>query len=348
MALVALGVALLAGCTPPPPGGGAKPTPTFGQLQIPDPSGSNNWTSFTTNAPPPEVLPTRGRGVRILFYAPAGSAFAVSLRELDGTLTPLLESTPPVAGPTGGFFQILNVNPNPNPAIYDMYVRAPTSMMDPANWDILVVNRSLNTNMTDSMPMVVPLRARKVFTVTVMVVGDGHVTSSPGGITCGTGYSGGNLTPCSYEFGPGTVTLNPNSNDSNVTRFLGWSGNCPPMIQSCTLTLTGSGPSIATATFVARSSPLSASTCPTAPVLPGLRWVDIPGCAFGVLDQHPGITNPAVCDMSGYFCCEPGGPNDNNPRCGPSKIFSLPDCGHLAPRGLLRQPGGCYEVDSGP
>ena len=38
--------------------------------------------------------------------------------------------------------------------------------MDPANFDIVVVDRSVRSDQTDSNPMVVVLRHRPVFTVT--------------------------------------------------------------------------------------------------------------------------------------------------------------------------------------
>jgi hypothetical protein len=326
---VCVAMLLLAACDD------TKPTtplsaPQFGQLQIPDPSGSNNWTSFTTNAPPPEVLPTRGRGVRLYFRAPVGSTFTVTLRELDGTMTALTENQGTPAAPAAGYFQIIDVNVASSP-----------------NYDILVVNRSLRTDQTDSAPMIVPLRQRKVFTVTVMVSGSGHVTSNPGGIQCGTAPSGTPLTQCTYVFGPGTVSLAAQSNDSTTTRFLGWTGNCPAGVQTCNLTLDGMAAMSATATFVPRGSPLTASTCPTAAPVPGLRWIDVPDCATGNIAAHPGISHPAMCDSGGYFCCEPGPEGSNAPRCGGSrKIESPPDCMRNAPRGLLRQPGGCYEVDA--
>jgi hypothetical protein len=78
-----------------------------------------------------------------------------------------------------------------------MYVRAPLSLMDPANYDILIVDRSLRSDQSNSNPMVVVLRHRPIFTVTVEVIGSGHVTSNPGGIECGRAYSGAALTHCS-------------------------------------------------------------------------------------------------------------------------------------------------------
>jgi hypothetical protein len=109
--------------------------------------------------------------------------------------------------------------------------------------------------MTDSNAMVVPLRRRR-FTVNVTVAGDGHVTSNPAGVQCGTAFSGASLTQCSNDFGPSSgpvqVTLNPNSNDPAATRFRGWAGDCTPNVQSCVLMLDGTAPAAATATFEAR------------------------------------------------------------------------------------------------
>jgi hypothetical protein len=351
-AFVALAGAALVGCGG---GGGAvtqRPTPTFGSLEIPDPSGSNNWATFSTNAPPAAVLPTRGRGVRVNFYAPVGSVFAVSLRDLTGmSVATLTENTGTPAPPGAGYFQIFDQHPSGSQAIYRMYVRAPLSLVDPANYDILVVDRSLRSDQTDSNPMIVVLRHRPVFTVTVEVIGSGHVTSNPGGIECGRAYSGAPLTHCSYEFGAGTVTLNPNSNnDPNgppTTRFKGWEGNCPAGVQSCSITLDGTAPSAAKATFVPRSNSDPPPTA-GAPQIPGLRWIDRPDCATNHKDIHPGITLGS--DAAGYFCCEPkaaGSTASGSPRCS-GNIESLPDCEGDGPRALLRQPGGCYEVATPP
>jgi hypothetical protein len=351
-ASVALAGAALVGCGG---GGGAvtqRPAPTFGSLEIPDPSGSNNWATFSTNAPPAAVLPTRGRGVRVNFYAPVGSVFSVSLRDLTGmSVATLTENTGTPAPPEAGYFQIFDQHPSGSQAIYRMYVRAPLSLMDPANYDILVVDQSLRSDQTDSNAMVVPLRGRKVYTVTVEVIGSGHVTSDPGGIECGRAYSGAALTQCSYDFGPGAVTLNPNSNnDPNgppVTRFKGWEGNCPAGVQSCSVTLDGTAPSAARATFVSVSNS-DPSPIASAPQIPGLRWIDRPDCATNHKDIHPGITLES--DAAGYFCCEPkpaGSMASGSWRCS-GNIESLPDCEGDGPRALLRQPGGCYEVATPP
>jgi hypothetical protein len=207
------------------------------------------------------------------------------------------------------------------------------------------VHQSLRTDMTDSSAMVVPLRKHKIFVVNVSVQGNGHVTSSPAGIQCGTAPSGSPLSPCSFDFGaPTSVTLLEGSNNLNTTKFTGWAGNCAPNIQNCVLMLDGTSSLAAIAMFGPSTVP--ASTCPTAPTLAGLRWIDVPDCATGVLDEHPGIT--LECDANGYFCCEPAtSTHPGDARCG-GQHESLPDCLQHAPKGQLHQPGGCYEVDTFP
>lgn len=340
LALTAMAPLALTGCNTTP-GSGQLETPSFSTLEIRTATG---WSTYTPTSPAATVLPTRGRAVQVWFYAPLG-AFSASLRTPDGVVTPLAESRGAQQPPEAGFYEMVRVNANTTPPLHTMYIRAPLTLSDPANYDVLIVHKSLNTNRTDSNPMVLSLRARPVFTVTVQVVGNGRVTSNPPGIQCGTAPSGQALTDCSHDFGTGTITLAPGS--GNMSRFTGWGGNCNPSVQVCSLTLTGASAMSATAIFAASSAPPTATSCPAAPPVPGLRWIDLPACATGNIAGHPGITNPAVCDARGYFCCEPGPAGSNAPRCGGAgKIESTPDCLRHAPRGILRQPGGCYETDS--
>jgi hypothetical protein len=314
---------------------GCKPTPEFGTLSIPNPAQAGTWGIVT--AKPFEVLPTQDLAVRIYFRAPAQSRFRVSVRELDGTLTALpgVQGTPT---PAAGGFQIISQNTNTTPAIYGMEVHAPTTLANPTNFDILVVNLKEPPNyLFNSANMVVALRARKIFTVSVEVQGDGHVTSTPAGITCGTSPSGRALTDCSRAFGPYTVNLAPGSNDSSVTKFQKWSGNCPSNVQVCSINLDGRAPVFAKAEFAPLTGGTPISACPAAPLIPGLRWIEMPQCSPSV-----GATTVALCDGAGYYCCD-GGATVSGTRCFGGNEF-LPDCMHRAPRGMLRQPGGCYEI----
>ena len=156
------------------------------------------------------------------------------------------------------------------------------------------------------------------------------------------------MTDCVHEFGYGPVSLIPLPSNNATTKFLRWSGNCASNERVCIFALNGFSTINAQATFGDRTSTPSGSSCPAAPSLPGLRWAGIPDCASGNIAGHPSITHPAVCDGAGYFCCESGPLNVSAPRCGGAgKIESIPDC-KLDPTKMLRQPGGCYEVDGYP
>lgn len=338
-ALAVLAIALLPACNTVPRSG-TLPTPGFVQSQTRNAAGT--WSTASLQlSPAPAVLPARGRAVRVAFTAPVGSTFTVWLRTPDGTATPVPEKqgTPPP--PEAAYFEIVSVDVSLSPPVYLMYVRAPISLTDPTTYAIEIVNRSLRTDVTDSAPLVVALGKRPVYTVTVRVVGDGHVTSNPPGIQCGTSPLGRSLTDCRYEFGPGLVRLNPNSNDLDTTRFDEWSGNCAPGVQVCEFTLDGTAPVSATATFEARTSTTPVSSCPTAPLRPGRRWVDKPNCG-GVLFAS------LQCDAQGYFCCGASG-GVATARCSGQNETAVTcandNMGITPGNGLLIQPGGCYEVD---
>jgi len=351
-ALVALAVTVVVGCGGGGGGGGNNgpvAAPSFTSLEIPGPLGSNSWNTVNNLSPPPEVLPTNGRAVRLNFDAPGGSVFNVSLRDpASGVVTTLSQNTGGNPAPESGFFSIVNEDVSTTPAKFLMYVRAPELLSDPVNFDIQVVHQSLRTDMTDSSPMVVPLRRRKVFVVNVTVQGDGHVTSTPSGIQCGTSPAGHALTDCSFDFGSAmSVSLAPGSNNLNTTKFKAWAGNCAPNTQVCVLSLTGTSLA-ATAMFETTGGAVSASLCPTAPTVVGWRWIDVPDCATNDIAGHPTATHPALCDSTGYYCCE-SVTGSNSPRCGGAdKHEFIADCERDGPRGRLIQPGGCYEVDSFP
>ena len=332
--------ALFAGCDNNQTRSGPLPTPAFVDLETPGPN--NSWDTITSLTPAPAILPTRNRGVRVGVTAPVGSTFAVSLR--SGTAAPVVlpQDSGTNPGPNAGYFQIITTTAS-SPPLYRLYVRAPSTIADPSNYTIDIVNKSMRTDVTDSTPLSIALTKRMVFTITVSILGSGRVVSNPAGITCGTAPSGAPLTACSATFAESqTVTLAPNSNGGG---FKGWSGNCPAMDQVCTLTLNGTSGFGATARFGA-TTPAAGGTCPTAPVVAGWRWIAIPDCATGVIDAHPGISHPALCDANGFFCCEPGPTGSDSPRCGGiGKIESAPDCRGEGIKAMLRQPGGCYEID---
>jgi hypothetical protein len=331
----------LGGRCPEPKPSPPPPIPTFDQLHIPDPGVASGWRSVSPSNGSFEVLLTRGRGVRVLFLAPQQSFFAVSLTSLDAsrTVTPLPENKGTPSPPEAGYFQVISVDTSRSPALYTMYVRSPATLTDPANFDLSVVSQSLRTDVPDSAPMVVLLRQRRVFTVTVSVEGPGRVVSQPGGIQCGRS-SQGPLTQCSFDFGPGVVTLAANSVDSG--RFREWSGNCIPSPQNgqaCSLVLDGRAAMGVKATFVEQTSSAAPTPCAVAPAVPGMRWIDRPICSALAGSE------PVRCDGSGYFCCRTG---SGDPRCGPNQTLFPPECSHRGINAMLRQPGGCYEVEAWP
>lgn len=335
-------LALLTAC-PSVPRSGQLEKPSLSSLEILQSNGGN-W--MTVSGPAPlEILPTHGRVLRVRYRAPIGSSFDVALRTPGGQLTALPQNHGAQLPSDAGYFQVLNVNPNLTPPMYTMELRPPVTLPDPANFDVLIVNKSLRTDVQDSEPLVVRLAQRREFTVTVQIQGGGRVTSNPPGIACGTSISGQPLTQCSYAFGPYAVTLNPGSSSGN--RFLGWEGNCPSATQPCTITLNGTAVQ-AVAKF-GTSPAAGVNQCAAAPLLPGLRWIATPQCDPGSFPT----TSSALCDSAGLFCCKNppvggGTPGLPSPRCGVDKIEFAPDCRNTLGRGMLRQPGGCYEIAPGP
>lgn len=331
---------LLAGCPPTSnPGTPSAPIPPPTLVQVLAPDESNAWAAVDMSTG--EALPTRGRGVRLIVTSPLGSVFGVAI--VSGTARVELDQnrgTP--APPEAGYFQVIEASPD-NPSTVTLYVRAPEALPSPTDFTIEVVHKSLRTDVGDSTPLSIALHRKPVFSVSVTVTGSGHVTSNPAGLMCGPSPSNGRpLTPCKANFPAGTtVQLIPGGNQG--ARFRAWGGDCDPTVQVCQLTMDGNG-KVVSARFDGTTTQ-QPSNCPEPPQLPGLRWIDIPACATGSIDSHPGITNPAVCDAAGYFCCEPGPPGAVSARCGGTgKIQSTPDCRQHAPRGQLRQPGGCYEA----
>jgi hypothetical protein len=281
--------------------------------------------------------------VRLWFYSTAGSVFNVSLRDRTGATVASLNQNSGGQPPSdAGYFEILSENVNHNPAIFHMHVRAPQALADPANYDIVVVHQSARSDVSDSDPMVVALRARKIYTVSVAVTGNGLVVSAPPGIQCGTSLTGHLYTDCTNDFGPGAVRLDATTHADPMLRFLEWRGSCSGSTRPCVLMLDGTARSVVSATFVANTSTATASTCSAAPPVSGWRWIGIPGC--GPIDTLPGVT--VQCDSQGYFCCSTGSPAST--RCSGQKetpaACNKPDQRNAR----LIQPGGCYEVDSFP
>jgi hypothetical protein len=300
------------------------------QLQYPLSGGT--WTTQPLlDANLLRILPVQGRAVRVEIQANLGT-FGVTLRELNGTLTPLTQlPTGGVPAPGAGFFEVTTVNVNAQPPIQMLVVRAPATIADPANYDVMIVARSSTGGVPDSAPLIIPLRAKANFTVTVTLNGSGHVTSDLPGISCGTSQN-----VCTAEF-TAPVTLAAQSASSGTITFRTWQGSCTPNGQRCTVSSSGGRTAAVVANFQASTSvPVSAS-CPTPPTVHGWRWIAQPICSLSGT-----ILRDLKCDAQGYFCCATSGPG-GTARCN-NAPESPADCTHVAPRGQLIQPGGCYEV----
>ena len=328
--LIAATVLALVSCSTRPPATSPL-SPMWVQLHYPTPSGT--WvTQPQLDANLLRILPVQGRAVRVDIQANLGT-FGVTLRELNGTLTPLTQlPSGGVPTPGAGFFEVAAVNVNAQPPIQTLVVRAPATIADPANYDVLIVARSSAGGVPDSAPLIIPLRAIPNFTVTVTLNGSGRVTSDLPGISCGTSQN-----ICTAEFmAPVTLAAQSATSGTMIT-FRSWEGSCTPSGQRCTAVSSGGRTAAIVANFQASTSvPVSAS-CPTPPTMHGRRWIAQPICSLSGTIQRD-----LKCDAQGYFCCATSGPG-GTARCNNTPESSA-DCTHVAPRGQLIQPGGCYEA----
>jgi hypothetical protein len=312
--------------------------PVFVALQTP--GALNGWDMTTVISPAPTVLPTRGRGVRIDLTAPPNSQFAVSIRSGGAAVVALPKNTGTPAAPDAGYFQVMSASGT----AYRLYVRAPATLADNANYAIDIVNQSARTDVADSGPLTIALTRRATYTVAVLITGNGRVVSSPAGIQCGRSPNGNALSPCSATFPVETtsVTLNANSNDG---RLIGWTGDCTgDLDNACELTFNATSGFDATAHF-GDAAISSVPACPTGAPLAGMRWVAIPDCASGSVGYDPTFSHPALCDSGGFFCCSTraaGAPPSGSTRC-MGNTETAPDCRGAGLNASLRQPGGCYE-----
>ena len=63
---------------------------------------------------------------------------------------------------------------------------------------------------------------------------------------------GNPMHPCNFDFPPGTVKLEPNSEDNRVNHFDGWTSGCPALASdgSCLVSVDGvHNPGAVTAAF---------------------------------------------------------------------------------------------------
>ena len=230
--LLAASVLALVSCSTRPPATSPL-SPMWGQLHYPTSSGT--WvTQPQLDANLLRILPVQGRAVRVDIQANLGT-FGVTLRELNGTLTPLTQlPSGGVPAPGAGFFEVAAVNVNAQPPIQTLVVRAPAAIADPANYDVMIVARSSTGGVPDSAPLIIPLRAVPNFTVTVTLNGSGRVTSDLPGISCGTSQN-----ICTAEFTAPVTLAAQSATSGTMITFRSWEGSCTPSGQRCTAVSSG-------------------------------------------------------------------------------------------------------------
>lgn len=248
-----------------------------------------------------------------------------------------------------GFYKVIDLNVNPNPAKWHILVRPPAAQRNLLTYTLAISNVSINPNFPvgtaghESAPLTIVAITRPVYTLSVTTAGTGgRIGSTPAGIDCGR--------DCNTSFSQST-TVTLTAIPAQGQRLARWTSNCiPPSIcncfgsrNNCSITLNGTA-ATATATFERQTQTPPQSACPAPRTnLPGLTHVGQPACASGIIDAHPGAV--LACDAQGYFCCEPSTGN-NEARCGgPDKRQFAADCrGHSDTR-IGPPPGvldGCY------
>lgn len=291
----------------------------------------------------------------ILPVAPASGEFQVNLDapypsslrvRLDGVELPRFEAIPSGSDPAvSGFYRILNINPNPNPARWQLLIRPPSSRVGSLSYMLGVSNVTANSRIPvgspdfESAPLTIALGAQRVYRLSVAAQGSGRIGSTPAGINCGSDCS--LTTGQSQSF---TLTAQPSAG----SRFIGWSSNCPlPSIcncagnrTGCSITLNGA-PVQVIARFELDRSGVQPQTCPDPRVIPGFSLVGNPGCSSGVIDQHPSAM--LACDSQGYFCCE-SVTGSNAPRCGGTDRRAFPaDCRNYGNPRVGPPPNGVFD-----
>jgi hypothetical protein len=280
-------------------------------------------------------------GVQLILNAPNPSSFALSA--IDPTMTAAIPMSEILAGepaPATGAYRIdgFSVAGGLNRWVLTVWPPATFETQPVTRYILNIRNISANPFLSGtaatSAPLLVTLDTEPNFTVTVRVVGPGHVTSTPSGIN-------GCRATCQYDFGPYAVRLDANSEDPGTTRFLGWTGNAVcPASNSCTVNPDGKPISVV-ANFGTTSLP--ANPCPSPPQVAGWIWRGTPNC--GTAARTPFNATPR-CDASGWFCCGGSGGTSTN-RCAnefPATCATDPLGANNPVNQRLIQPGGCYEA----
>lgn len=303
-------------------------TPVSALLQIPGPS--SMWKDVSPVNGRFTVLPfmTSVPIMKVGFSAPAGMSLHVTARD-DSAGTPAI-NIPDVSGstsmPTG--FSVDTVDATQTPARWQITIKLPAGFQTTTAFTVGISEMSGGT---ESAPLSLSLVSRS-YQLSVTVTGGGHVTSTPGGISCNSSTAG--APGCDNTFaapaGGITLALNLNAQSFGQESFLGWMGDCStsnsssgPTGSTCTLTLDGTGKLSAIANFQASTSTPPA-LCPLITYDHFVGTGNMPQCQPTV-----GAKFGATCDSGGFYSCPAG---SGGPFCDVSTD-------------MLKQPGGCYVVD---
>ena len=252
--------------------------------------------------------------------------------DIDGTVLSKLEDVP--AGTdtaVSGYYKIININPNPNPAIWTVGIRPPAAKAVSAMYTVNIKDVSLEPSFTGTDHMSLPTTfvavSQKIFTIGVMITGQGYVTSQPAGLQC--------PPTCVYDFGqsmPVTLSAHP----SGQSQLDSWSGACGGSGSNCSLTTNGVALS-AGATFKASTSG-TLSACPAINPPAGYSWFNQPWCSGQNVFNDP--SPDLACDSTSYYCCAKTS-GQTVGRCGPDHTEFPASCDYGNTH-VMSQPSGCY------
>lgn len=307
-----------------------------------------SWTNVGRNGNGEfEILPggLPSGGVRLYFNAPYPSTLAV---DIDGTALPKFEDIPQGTIPaTTGYYRIININPNPNPAIWTIGVRPPNGKLTSTRYVIGISDVSINPNLRDangnnqtSSPLSITAVAQKKFVLTALFPGSGHGTvqieavggAAPVNISC--------QVDCNYDFGQ-SVSVTLRASASGNDNFAGWSGDCTGTFNTCSITMNGKAMAVGVS-FDRGNTANAPQSCPPLAAPAGFSYFNQPLC-----DPQNVFSDPApalACNAQGYFCCAMAN-GTNSPDCDADHARFPASCHLYNNPNVKLEPSGCYVKD---
>jgi hypothetical protein len=278
---------------------------------------------------------------------PYPSALLVNLGGVD---LPRFEDIPSGTSPTvTGFYKVVDVDPNPNPALWTLAIRPPDNQLGTPSYALKISDVSINPKFRDangknqvSTPLSIVAVRQKIFSLTILMPGTGR-----GRVTGGVPGQAQTINceaNCTIDFPPGPVVVqlfpssSKNSSNQPTSRFAGWSGACTGMGQTCAPLLNGTAVAVGVTFDSLPGAPPEPSGCPGPTNVPGFVFWNTPLCSGQNVFNDPSPT--PRCDAQGYFCCaHQNGTND--PRCGTDQ-HSFPANCMFGNTNIKMEPSGCY------